>query len=102
MNYKMLRYITGQLLIVECLLMLLSAIVSLVYGELGNIYAFIIPMAATLIIGVLFSFKKPENKTLKVKDGFVIVGLSWIVLSLFGCLPFIISGLIPFVKRSRA
>ena len=97
MNYKMLRYITGQLLIVECLLMLLSVIVSLIYGELGNIYAFIIPMAAMLIIGLLFSFKKPENKTLKVKDGFVIVGLSWIVLSLFGCLPFVISGLIPNV-----
>ena len=52
-------------------------------------------MAAMLVIGLLFSWKKPENKTLKVKDGFVIVGLSWIVLSLFGCLPFVISGLIP-------
>lgn len=95
MNYKMLRYITGQLLIVECLLMFLSLIVSLVYGEFANLEAFIIPMAAMLIIGLLFSLKKPENKTLKVKDGFVIVGLSWIVLSFFGCLPFVISGLIP-------
>ena len=68
MNYKMLRYITGQLLIVECLLMLLSVIVSLIYGELGNIYAFIIPMAAMLIIGLLFSFKKPENKTVAAQS----------------------------------
>lgn len=95
MNYKMLRYITGQLLIAEALLMLPSLIVSLVYGELGNINAFVIPMIALLLIGLLFSLKKPENKTLRVKDGFVIVGLSWIVLSIFGCVPFIISGLIP-------
>ena len=95
MNYKMLRYITGQLLIVEALLMLLPLTVSLIYGEFGNLGAFLIPMAIMLAIGLLFSIKKPENKTLRVKDGFVIVGLSWIVLSLFGCLPFIISGLIP-------
>ena len=95
MNYKMLRYITGQLLIVEALLMLLPLIASLIYGEFGNLGAFLIPMAIMLALGLLFSIKKPENKTLRVKDGFVIVGLSWIVLSLFGCLPFIISGLIP-------
>ena len=95
MNYKMLRYITGQLLIVECLLMIPSVIVSLVYGEIARLSAFLIPMIAMLLIGLLLSFKKPENKTLRVKDGFVIVGLSWIVLSIFGCLPYIISGLIP-------
>ena len=91
----MIRYITGKLLIVECLLMLLSVIVSLVYGEFSNLVAFLVPMAALLVAGVGLSYKKPENSTLKIKDGFVVVGLSWIVLSLFGCLPFIISGLIP-------
>ena len=95
MNYKMIRYITGKLLIVECLLMLLSVIVSLVYGEFLNLVAFLAPMAALLVAGLGLSYKKPENTTLKIKDGFVVVGLSWIVLSLFGCLPFIISGLIP-------
>ena len=95
MNYRMIRYITGKLLIVEATLMLLSVVVSLIYGEFGIIHAFLIPMAALLVVGVLFSLKKPSNKTLKVKDGFVVVGLSWVVLSAFGCLPFVISGLIP-------
>ena len=95
MNYKMLRYITGQLLLAECALMLLPVAVSLAYREYANLSAFLIPMAVMLVIGLIFSFKKPENNALKVKDGFVIVGLSWIVLSLFGCLPYILSGLIP-------
>ena len=52
-------------------------------------------MAALLVLGFGLSFKKPEQKTLRAKDGFVVVGLSWIVLSFFGCLPFVLSGLIP-------
>lgn len=95
MNYKMLRYIIGQLLIAESALMLLPLVTSLVYGEFHNLHAFLIPMAALILLGVLFSAKKPLDNALGVKDGFVVVGLSWIILSAFGCLPFIISGLIP-------
>lgn len=95
MNYKMLRYIIGKLLIAEGALMVLPLIASLFYGEFGNLHAFLIPIAALLIIGFLISLKKPENDALSVTDGFVVVGLSWIILSAFGCLPFIISGLIP-------
>ena len=95
MNYKMLRYVTGQLLIAEGILMLLPLVTSLIYGEFGMLHAFLIPMAALFLIGFLLSFKKPENKTLRAQDGFVVVGLSWIIMSAFGCLPFIISGLIP-------
>lgn len=95
MNYKMIRYITGQLLLSEGVLMLLPLIVSLVYGEFLNIWAFVIPITALLILGALMVIKKPANSTLGAKEGFITVGLSWIVLSLFGALPFVISGLIP-------
>ena len=95
MNYKMLRYITGQLLIAEGMLMILPLVTSLIYGEFGMLHAFLIPMAALFLIGFLLSFKKPENNALRAQDGFVVVGLSWIIMSAFGCLPFIISGLIP-------
>lgn len=95
MNYRMLRYITGQLLITEGMLMLLPLVVMLIYGEFGMLYSVLIPMAALFAIGLLFSFKKPVDKTLSAKDGFVVVGLSWVVLSLFGCLPHFLSGLIP-------
>lgn len=95
MNFKMLRYITGQLLITEGVLMTLSLAVTLIYGEFGMLYSFLIPIGILFAIGALFVFKKPTDNTLSVTDGFVVVGLSWIVLSVFGCLPFVISGLIP-------
>lgn len=95
MNYRMLRYIMGQLLITEGALMTLSLIVMLIYGETGMLYSVLIPLGTLFALGFLLSFKKPEDKTLSAKDGFVMVGLSWIVLSLFGCLPFVLSGLIP-------
>ena len=46
-------------------------------------------------IGLLSSWKKPENKRMTAKDGFVIVALSWILFSFFGALPFVLSGDIP-------
>lgn len=95
MNFKMIRYITGQLLIAEGALMLLPFAVTLIYGEISTIWAFVIPMAALFLLGALMVIFKPADKTLGVKEGFVTVGLSWIVLSLFGALPFVISGLIP-------
>ncbi len=95
MNFKMIRYITGQLLLAEGALMLLPLTVSLIYGEFLNIWAFVIPISALLVLGALMVIFKPADKTLGVKEGFITVGLSWIVLSLFGALPFVISGLIP-------
>ena len=91
----MLRYIVGLLLLAECALMTLPLVTMLIYGEFGMIHSILIPMGALLICGLLLSFKKPEDKTLRAKDGFVVVGLSWIVLSAFGCLPYVLSGLIP-------
>ena len=91
----MLRYITGQLLLAEGMLMLIPLVTSLCYGEFKMLHAFLIPMGILLLFGFLLSFKKPEDKTLRVQDGFVVVGLSWIIMSAFGCLPYIISGLIP-------
>lgn len=97
MNYKMLRYIVGQLLLAEGALMILPLVTSLIYGEFKMLHAFLIPMGALFLLGVLFSLKKPANNALSVKDGFVVVGLSWIIMSAFGCLPFVISGIIPNV-----
>ena len=95
MNFKMIKHITGRLLLVESALMLLPLAVMLIYGEISMLRAILVPMLASLVIGFLLSKKKPEDKTLRAKDGFVIVGMSWIILSLVGCLPFVLSGLIP-------
>ncbi len=95
MNFKMMRYITGQLLLVEGALMLLPLAVTLIYGEFMNIWAFIIPIVMLAVLGSVCMIRKPQNKTLGAKEGFVTVGLSWLILSVFGAIPFMISGLMP-------
>ncbi len=95
MNYKMIRHILGRLMLVESALMLLPLIVMLIYGEFSMLYSMLIPMAMLAVLGSLSVMFKPTDTDLHAKDGFVTVGLSWIVLSVFGCLPFVFSGLIP-------
>ena len=95
MNYRMIRNILGWLLIFECGFMLVPAVTAIIYGEYAQLWAFLATMALCGLIGGLFVLKKPKNSVLYAKDGFVIVSLSWITLSVFGCLPFVISGTIP-------
>ena len=94
MNYKMILYTIGQILKVEALLMLISLIVSLIFQD-GMYMSFIIPFLIILFVSFIFTVRKPKNTTIYAKEGFIVVGLSWIALSLFGCLPFIISKSIP-------
>ncbi|MBQ3013284.1 MAG: TrkH family potassium uptake protein [Clostridia bacterium] len=95
MNFKMLRYITGKLLLAEGGLMFIPLLTMLIYGEFGMLYSVLIPIGMLLVLGFLLSLRKPEGSALSAKDGFVVVGLSWVILSFFGCLPFVLSGLIP-------
>ncbi|MBQ8552127.1 MAG: TrkH family potassium uptake protein [Clostridia bacterium] len=94
MNYRMIAYIIGHIVRVEGILMVLPLICALIYGE-GSWLAFLIPIAAALMIGTLFTVKKPENTQIFAKEGFVSVALSWIIMSLIGALPFVIGGAIP-------
>ncbi len=93
MNYRMVLYVLGRILGVEACLMTLPLIFALIYRE--NVLPFILPMLLLIAISLLFSAKAPKNNTMSSRDGFVCVGLSWIVMSLFGSLPFVISGEIP-------
>ena len=76
--------------------MIIPLCVSLIYREpIRNTISFLIPMGLISLIGFLMVLFKPKNKMMKAREGFVIVGLSWIFMSLFGSLPFIISKEIP-------
>ncbi len=94
MNYRMISYVLGFVLKIEAALMALAIAVALMYGE-QSAWALGITMGITLAAGFLMGLKKPENKTLHVKEGLITVALSWIVMSLLGTLPFFISGTIP-------
>lgn len=93
MNGRMILYTIGVLLKVEAALMLLPVTVCLIYGE--KPWCFLITMAVLVLVGQVMSFRRPVNESIYPTEGFVIVGLSWILLSLFGALPFVLSGDIP-------
>ena len=94
MNYRMIRNILGWLLLFECGFMAVPAVTALVYRE-PQVWHFLATMLLCGGIGILCVLKKPKNSTLYAREGFVIVSLSWIVLSVFGSLPFFLSGCIP-------
>jgi len=95
MNYKMMGYTLGSILKFEALFFILPFITALCYGEWNALIAILATAALCAAFGFAISFKKPDNMKLYAKDGFAIVSLSWILLSLFGALPFFISGEIP-------
>ena len=94
MNYAMIRYILGTILKAEALLMCLPALVSLWYRE-GDATAFLATILAAGGVGLLLSFRKPQNTVIYAREGFVVTSLSWIVMSLVGALPFRLTGAIP-------
>ena len=94
MNYAMIAYIMGIIMNAEAALMLLPLAVSLLYRD-GSAIPFLIPIALLLLVGVLLIRRKPENMVIFAREGFVVVAGAWIVVSLFGALPFVIEGSIP-------
>jgi len=90
----MIIYILGWVLKIEGLFLLPPCIVALIYREKSG-YAFLITMAICLVIGFTVTQKKPRNTAFFSREGFTSVSLSWIILSIFGTFPYMISGEIP-------
>ena len=94
MNYKMVSKTVGRLLQAEALLLLLPMAVSIYFKE-NLLYVYGIVIALVLLAGSLLTLPKPKKRTIYAREGFAIVSLSWILMSFFGALPFVISGAIP-------
>ncbi|MBP3922937.1 MAG: TrkH family potassium uptake protein [Ruminiclostridium sp.] len=94
MNYKMISYILGWILIFAAAFMTVPMITAIIYEEVTFFY-FLGTAIVCLIIGRLLTFKKRKNTNLYAREGFIIVALSWIVLSLCGTIPMWLSGAIP-------
>lgn len=90
----MIVYIIAKMLGVEGAVLLIPAFVAFLYGE-SDVIQFLIVSAALGAIFFIFGRKRPENKVIYAKEGLVIVGLAWILWSLFGVLPFVLTGSIP-------
>ena len=94
MNIKMLVYILGKVLLIEGALMLLPVVCGAIYAE-KQFFVYLVLAAVYMLAGFLISMKKPKNMTVFIKDGCVATALSWLVLSICGCLPFMITKEIP-------
>lgn len=94
MNYRLVFRMLGMVLALEAAFLLLPLLVSVIYGE-----DCVVPIAFTILLLAAVSFAllriKRFNKMMFAREGFLIVSFSWVLLSLFGALPFWLSGEIP-------
>ncbi len=94
MNFASIFFILGKLIEIEGVLFLAPAIVSLFYREKEGVVYFAAAVIC-ILIGRLICIKKVERQTYYAKEGFISVALGWIIMSVTGCLPFVITGEIP-------
>lgn len=94
MNYGMIKHTLGWLLIFESGFFLLPLLTGAIYRE-SAAFAFFWSILCVGVIGMLLVIKKPKSTVLYSREGFVIVALSWIFLSIFGALPFVFAGVVP-------
>ena len=93
MNTRMIARSLGLILLCLAALLLLPLIAGLYYGE--SVLGFIVTIAISAAAAFVLTRFKPESTDISAREGFVIVGMGWILLSVIGALPFVISGDIP-------
>lgn len=81
----------GHLLIVEAVFMIAPLGVSIYYGE-SDFKAFFIAILITAFVGTILSFSRARKEAVRYKEGFMIVGLGWLLISIFGAIPFLLAG----------
>ena len=94
MNTKIVRYILCRMLGVEAALLLVPVLVAVIYQEKCGV-VFLIPIVILCLLFWVAGRKRPEHGQIYGKEGMVIVALAWILWSLFGAMPFTLSGYIP-------
>ena len=94
MNTSIVRYVLGTVLKMEAALFLLPMLTAAIYQEKQG-FAYIITALFSLCLGMIMTRRKPKNNVFYLKEGCVTTSLSWILMSLVGCLPFVMTGEIP-------
>lgn len=94
MNYSNIRYILSSVLTFEGVFLLLPWLVGTAYGE-QEASAYLMTAAFSILAGVIGRCKKPKNKVFYSREGLVTVSISWVLLSLVGAVPFVLTGEIP-------
>ena len=90
MNYGIIKRTIGWILLFETAFFLVPVLTALIYGE-KEVYDFLIATLSCALVGGVLLIGKPKKNTVYAREGFVIVALCWVVLSLFGALPLYLS-----------
>ncbi|WP_320956300.1 TrkH family potassium uptake protein [Enterocloster asparagiformis] len=91
MNSGIIIYLLGWIMNIEALFLMIPCLTAAVYSESIG-FCYLAVAAACGLIGFLCVRKKPASKIFFAREGFVTVSLGWIILSLFGCMPFLLGG----------
>ena len=94
MNYSIVIYIVGWVMNFQAVFLALPCIVSLIYKESEG-WSYLIIAILSLMLGTLCTLRKPKNNKMFAREGFVIVALSWLLMSIVGAIPFVMTGDIP-------
>jgi len=94
MNYRMIAYLSGLIILIEAAFLALPALVGWIYAEQSALY-FLYTLLGAGVLGFLLTRLKPVKHTMYAREGFVVTALGWINISLIGALPFCLSGQIP-------
>ena len=94
MNTSIIRYILGHIIKLEGFFMLLPCIIALIYRE-EELSTYLIMSGVCLLLGSLLTYKKAKDTVFYLKEGCIATALSWMTLSFFGAIPFVMTGEIP-------
>ena len=92
MNIRYSLFFTGRILKIVAFMFLFPALIAIIYGEYANLVAFLPMGAGAFLVGFLFTMKPPKNTRLTAIEGFVIVSLSWVLVSVFVAFCYFITG----------
>jgi len=93
MNYSMIRYVLLKVVELTGALMTLPMMVAAVYGEWKDAEMFAVLVICCFLIGFIGGkIFRPVNRVFFAREGFVVTALSWLLISMIGALPFVLSG----------
>ena len=91
----MIAYVLGRIGLIEAALLAVPLVVALLYGETALLMAWLAPIAVLILLGLAVGLRTPKDTTIYAREGLVVVAAAWVLLSVFGAVPFVLSGDIP-------
>ena len=95
MNFPMMAKVLGWILMMESCFMLVPFATSLYYGEYACARSFFLTLSFSAVLGAVMTFCiHPHHTNMRSREGIMITGLVWVLMSLLGCIPFLLTGVL--------